>query len=180
MSGRLYESNVLLYDHQTESLWSQLMETAVAGPMAGAELQKMPAHRTAWEQWREAHPQTAVLSTDTGYARDYDVDPYEGYDRALGTMFPVGDVRTDLPSKAMVLGVKIEGRAKAYPLARLKETKRPLEDTLGGSALRIEVATEGQVVAVQDDRGRAIPVVFAYWFAWQAFHPRTAVCAGGD
>jgi hypothetical protein len=102
VSGRLYKSNVLIYDHQTESLWSQLMETAIAGPMVGTKLKKKPAERTSWKHWLEKHPQTMVLSTDTGFDRNYDVDPYEGYYRALGLMFPVGDVRTELKPKEMV------------------------------------------------------------------------------
>jgi hypothetical protein len=180
VSGRLYKSNVLLYDHQTESLWSQLMETAIAGPMAGHELRQMPARRTTWQQWRERHPQTKVLSTDTGYTRDYGVDPYEGYYRALGTMFPVGNVRTDLPAKAMVLGIEVDGRAKAYPLSLLKGRHPVVEDRIGAHPIRIEVSPEGQVVAVTDAEGRALPGIFAYWFAWQAFHPQTAVHTGTD
>ncbi len=76
ISGRLYKSNVLFYDHQTESLWSQLMEQAVTGPLAGKKLRKLDSTRTSWKNWRKMNPQTLVLSTDTGYRRNYQVDPY--------------------------------------------------------------------------------------------------------
>lgn len=180
VSGRLYKSNVLLYDHQTESLWSQLKHTAIAGPLAGTELQRIPVNRTTWKRWQEKHPQTQVLSTITGYDRDYDVDPYQGYYRALGIMFPVGDVRTDLPSKEMVLGIDIEGVAKAYPLSLLKDQDVGFSDRVGGNQIRIVLSPDGQVIDVQDAQGRPIPVVFAYWFAWQAFHPGTEVYGGGN
>jgi hypothetical protein len=178
VSGRLYKSNVLIYDHQTQSLWSQLKETAIAGPMVGNRLHKIPAKRIPWQQWRAQHPQTLVLSTATGYNRNYDVDPYEGYYRALGIMFPVGDVRTDLSPKEMVLGVAINGSAKAYPMSRLIGGSDAIVDRIGDQSIRIVMSAEGQGVEVQDDRSRPIPVIFAYWFAWQAFHPQTAVYSG--
>ena len=179
VSGRLYKSNVLIYDHQTESLWSQLKETAIAGPMVGRKLEKIPAERTTWQRWQEKHPQTKVLSTDTGYVRRYNIDPYEGYYRALGIMFPVGDVRTDLPAKEMVLGIEIEGAAKAYPLSLIERKTGRLKDKIGENPVQIVLSKEGQVVDVLDHQARTIPVIFAYWFAWQAFHPGTEVYVGG-
>jgi len=177
VSGRLYKSNVLIYDHQTESLWSQLKETAIAGPMVGSKIQKIPVKRTSWKRWLKEHPETMVLSPDTGYARNYDIDPYEGYYQALGIMFPVGDVRTDLQAKEMVLGIEINGVAKAYPMSLLESRSATINDLVGGNPIRIILSTDGQVIEVWDDRSRSIPVIFAYWFAWQAFHPQTAVYA---
>ena len=66
-----------------------------------------------------------MLSPDTGYHRDYNLDPYEGYYRTLGIMFPVGDVRTDLAAKEMVLGVEVNGAAKAYALSLLERKSGP-------------------------------------------------------
>jgi hypothetical protein len=116
-----------------------------------------------------------VLSTNTGYARDYDIDPYENYYRALGIMFPVGDVRTDLPAKEMVLGVEIDGAAKAYPLARLKSRRGVFGDQIGPHPIQVYLSLEGQVETVKNRSGDPIPYLFAYWFAWQAFHPQTTV-----
>ena len=175
VSGRLYKSNVLIYDHQTESLWSQLKETAIAGPMVGKKLIKISAQRTTWKRWLIKHPQTKVLSTDTGYARNYNLDPYENYYRALGIMFPVGDVRKDLPAKEKVLGIEINGDAKAYPLSLFEQKAGKLKDKIGENPVQIVISEEGQVVNVLDRQGQTIPVIFAYWFAWQAFHPETEV-----
>ena len=175
VSGRLYKSNVLIYDHQTESLWSQLKETAIAGPMAGKKLDTIPATRTTWKRWLERYPQSEVLSIDTGYARNYEIDPYEGYYRSMGIMFPVGDVRKDLPAKEMVMGIEVNGTAKAYPLAQFGQKEMVLEDNIDRQPVRILISKDGQVVDVQDQQRRSIPSVFAYWFAWQAFHPDTAI-----
>ncbi len=175
VSGRLYKSNVLIYDHQTESLWSQLKETAIAGPMVGRKLKKIPTERTTWQHWLKNHPQTKVLSTDTGYHRDYKLDPYEGYYQAQGIMFPVGDVRADLAAKEMVLGVEIDGTAKAYPLSLLERKTGTIKDEIGDNPVQIVLSKDGQSMKVLDHQARKIPAIFAYWFAWQAFHPDTEV-----
>jgi hypothetical protein len=175
VSGRLYKSNVILYDHQTESLWSQLLSKAIAGDMVKTELVKVSSSRVKWQTWRQKNPETLVLSTDTGYLRDYGTDPYEGYYR-LGTIwFPVGKVRKDLPPKARVLGIEIDGATRAYPLAKLQKGKKTITDELKGVQLRIELNNDGEVVKVADDKGKPIHHLFAFWFAWQAFNPETTV-----
>lgn len=178
VSGLLYKSNVLLYDHQSESLWSQMMEKAIAGPLAGKSLRRIPSLRTTWRTWLKKKPQTLVLSTDTGHRRDYSVDPYEGYYRGLGIWFPVGDVRTDLSPKEMVLGLEIEGHTRAYPISLLRKKAGGLRDEVGGMEVQIEISPGGELPRIFDDRGREIPVIYSYWFAWQAFHPDTEVFAG--
>ena len=118
-----------------------------------------------------------VLSPETGYDRDYDVDPYEGYYRAFGTMFPVGDVRTELKPKEMVLGVEVNGEAKAYPLSLLTGRDGTISDVVGGRTIQLVLSSDNPFIEVRDDRSKKIPVIFAYWFAWQAFHPQTGIYA---
>ena len=139
VSGRLYKSNVLLYDHQTESLWSQLMEKAVSGPLAGQKLEKIPSTRVSWQTWRMRNTDTLVLSDDTGYNRNYAIDPYKGYYRVAGTMFPVGDVRKDLAAKERILGIQINHAAKAYPLKWLRNHPGTHKDQLAGESIEIQV-----------------------------------------
>ena len=180
VSGRLYKSNVLMYDHQTESLWSQLMETAISGPLAGTGLQKLPAKRMRWDTWKKKHPDTRVLSTDTGHNRDYRRDPYTGYYLVGSLMFPVGDVRRDLPAKERVMGISIDDQSRAYPLEVIGKHPGRLNDRLAGKSIRIDIDTQGQVVDVVDSQGKPVVHVFAYWFAWQAFHPDTTVYHKAD
>ncbi|UCG12021.1 MAG: DUF3179 domain-containing protein [Deltaproteobacteria bacterium] len=175
VSGRLYKSNVLLYDHQTDSLWSQLLEKAVSGPLVGKKLRKLPSSRTSWKAWRQRHPETLVLSTDTGYHRDYSKDPYTGYYR-VGTIWsPVGHMRQDLSPRARILGIEVSRETRAYPLIQLQRQPGITDDSVGGELVHIEVSPEGEVVAVKNGQGEHIPHIFAYWFAWQAFHPETTV-----
>ena len=175
VSGRLYKSNVLLYDHQTESLWSQLMDKAIAGPSAGKNLSVLPSSRIKWKTWHQRNPTTKVLSDDTGYYRDYSVDPYEGYYRIGSLMFPVGDVRKDMSAKEPILGIEVENHAKAYRLDWLSANPGIHNDTVGSHPIQIEVSPGGEVVAVRDNQGNAIAATYSYWFAWQAFHRETDV-----
>jgi len=175
VSGRLYKSNVLLYDHQTESLWSQLMQQAISGPRVGNTLQILPSGRLKWKTWKKKNPETMILSDDTGYSRNYALDPYEGYYRIGGLMFPVGDVRRDMSAKERILGIEIDNHTKAYPLEWLSKRPGVLTDTLGNHSIQIEVNPDGEVVSVKDAQGKPIPATYSYWFAWQAFHHETEV-----
>ncbi len=175
ISGRLYQSNVLLYDHQTESLWSQLREEAVTGPQTGARLQTLPAITTTWAAWRRAHPDTLVLSFDTGHRRDYAEDPYADYARSPALMFPPKRVDARLPAKEIVLGVRIGGAATAYPLASLARAGS-VDDEVGGRGVHIEYDAQARSLrSVTRDEGRPVTATTMYWFAWAAFHPDTAL-----
>jgi hypothetical protein len=79
VSGRLYKSNLLMFDRQTDSLWSQLLQKAITGPLTGKKLVMLPSEHTTWEFWRRQHPDTVVLSPETGFKRNYGLDPYEQY-----------------------------------------------------------------------------------------------------
>ena len=177
ISGRLYKSNVLLYDHQTESLWSQLKSQAITGGLAGEYMQPIPSVRMRWKKWRQQHPHTLVLSERTGYSRNYAIDPYEGYYRVGSLMFPVGRVRLDLAAKERVMGIEIDGEAKAYVLESLQSKPGAIEDRVGNTDIIIEVSSEGEVTAVRTTDGEKMPHMFVYWFAWQAFYPDTEVAS---
>jgi hypothetical protein len=143
--------------------------------LAGKQLAKIPATRTRWGTWVNRNPDTLVLSQNTGYNRNYAIDPYEGYYRVGTIMFPVGNVRRDLSVKERVLGIQIEKEAKAYPLRWLSANPGIHQDQLAGQPIEIEVNSEGQIVSVRHQNGRPIASTYAYWFAWQAFHPQTQV-----
>ena len=179
VSGRLYKSDVLMYDHQTESLWSQIMQEAVTGPMTGARLTLLPLVHTTWKAWRKAHPDTLVLSTDTGFFRDYRRDPYAAYAETDRLMFPVGRIDPRYRPKSWVLGVTYRGETKAYPFSELDKGPRPLRDRLGGEEVTILYDPADRTARIVNAAGKDIPSVAAYWFAWSAFHPDTLVYRGG-
>ncbi len=179
VSGLLYNSDVLLYDRQTESLWSQIMARAVSGPMKGQHLQFLPTSHTTWAEWRSRHPDSEVLSPGTGHRRDYARDPYAGYRESAQLMFPVNVQDRRLHPKEQVIGVSLAGEHKAYPFSTLARSGRPVvEDRMGGQSIRIEFDPEARTGRVYDAEGRELPSLIAFWFAWLAFHPDTALYEG--
>ena len=180
VSGLLYNSDVLLYDRGTESLWSQIMARAIAGALKGTALQPLPLTHTSWAGWRQRHPRSEVLSTDTGHRRDYDRDPYAGYATSPALMFDVQHRDERLPAKAWVLGLRIGDDAKAYPFDLLAQRVGPdgrLVDRVGGRMVHIRYDATQRSAEAFDADGRALPAVAAFWFAWVAFHPRTRLLA---
>src|SRR5437870_5629196 len=88
VSGLLYNSDLLLYDRATQSLWSQIEARAIAGPLKGEKLTPVALTHTTWADWKARHPDTLVLSAETGFSRDYSRDPYAGYESSSRIMFP--------------------------------------------------------------------------------------------
>ena len=176
VSGLLYNNNVIMFDRQTESLWSQMETEAINGPMKGTELEQLPASSTTWSDWRSRHPETKVLSKDTGYNRNYERSPYGNYSENREIMFPVTDSSDRFHPKALIAGVEIDGSFKAYPLSELKKSEKSvLHDTFKGKKLTIRYDKAAGAVRVTDEQGNVIPSNTLYWFAWYAFHPETAV-----
>lgn len=175
VSGLLYNNDVLLYDRQTGSLWSQLMAQAVSGPLKGQSLTMLAVTHTTWADWRSSHPATQVLSTETGHRRSYDRDPYAGYDSSEEIIFPMRLRAAGFHPKERVLGVTIDAHSKAYPFVELAKTNGVITDTLAGTALTIRFDKAAARATVHDAHGAQRPGVVGYWFAWYAFHPDTAV-----
>ncbi len=90
-------------------------------------------------------------------------------------MFPVGDVRRDLSPKERILGIEVGNHTKAFSLDWLRKHPGVYDDIVGNLAIQIEVSPAGEVVAVRNKQGKPIAATYAYWFAWQAFHPNTEV-----
>ncbi|MEA1785171.1 DUF3179 domain-containing protein [Arenibacter sp. GZD96] len=176
VSGLLYNSDVLLYDRETESLWSQLESKAVSGPMLGSPLHFLNTANTTWKNWKKQHPETLVLSDQTGFFRDYTKDPYPGYDTSSSIYFSVSHSDTRFHPKEMVLGLEIEGHFKAYPFSELEKNRETIiEDSFQGKVLRIIYNNEAKSAEIFDSANNTIPAVTNFWFAWYTFHPNTEV-----
>ena len=178
VSGLLYNSDVLMYDRETESLWSQIMAQAISGPASGTQLQPIPVLHTTWGNWLARHPGSLALKPPTAYGRNYNVNPYLDYAASRDLMFPVTHKDRRYPMKSVVLGVKIEDLAKAYPFEELPEDTNTLDDRLGDQSIVVQYDLRSQTAWVLDQDGVEIPSFTAYWFAWVAFHPETEVFTG--
>ena len=175
VSGLLYNSDMLLYDRQTQSLWSQIGRQAVSGSMKGTKLKAIPVSHTVWADWKRRYPATLVLSTKTGYQRDYSRNPYQGYDKNEDLWFPVRAQDDRYPLKAPVLGIEIAGSFKAYPFVELEKSDADVRDTFAGHTIVVKYDRQYHTVMASDAEGNALPGVIAFWFAWYAFHPDTDV-----
>jgi len=175
VSGLLYKSNVLMYDKQTESLWSQVKNEAVAGPMTGKELEVLPSTLTSWEKWKKKHPDTFVLSLDTGYNRDYSQDPYADYYESRRGLFGfIKGLFKGHEGKELVAGVTVHDDSKAYPLEKLRQSGKTT-DTIAGKTLTFSFDPVTGNLEVTDTDGNDIPYITAYWFVWKETHPETAL-----
>lgn len=176
VSGLLYNSDMLLYDRQTESLWSQIMGRAISGPLKGKRLRPLVLTHTSWDRWRQQHPETQVLSMQTGYRRDYQRHPYGDYDQDGAVYFPLRHRSARYHPKERVIGLTIGERHKAYPVSELEKSgKRIIDDNIGGQQVSVEYDPASQSATVRDESGRPLPATSMFWFAWYAFHPQTAV-----
>ena len=182
VSGLLYNSDVLLYDRATESLWSQIMAQSVAGPRAGTRLAMLPISHTTWQDWIVRHPDTLVLSRETGHSRDYDRNPYAGYEQSRSLYFAVNHEAPDnYHPKEMVLGLGVDGVYKAYPFVELeKQGKSRFSDDINGKTFDFVWDSEHRSLRVTDADGREVPGIQGFWFAWFAFHPETGVFRAGS
>jgi hypothetical protein len=132
-SGLLYRSNKLMYDRQTDTLWNQFTGRPVVGALAGSgiRLRIVPVAITSWKSWRTQHPNTKVLSIDTGHARDYRPGAaYGTYFASPDLMFPAATKDGRLKPKDYVFGIRAVGGAKAWPVEAFR-TGRVINDRVG-------------------------------------------------
>ena len=148
-SGLVHESRTLLFDEQTHSLWDPLTGRPVAGPLLGQgiELDRYPLLTTTWGDWAARHRSTTTLDLDTGFVRDY--APGAGLrdePQSADPEFPLSALDGRLPAETAVLGVVVEGEARAYPAAELR-ARGITHDILGGAG--IVLISEGPASAIR-------------------------------
>ena len=117
-SGRLYASALVMYDRATESLWTHFDGRAVVGVLTGERLDALASPLMSWEIFRRTYPTGKVLDwTQTGFRRDYGVNPYTGYDDPATDPFLFrGDLDERAAAKQRVVGVELGESAVAFSL----------------------------------------------------------------
>jgi len=211
VSGRLLNANLIMYDRATETWWPQLLATAIPGPWNDdppiESLREVRLVWTTWERWRGQHPETRVLSTETGHARNYGRDPYGRYNPRGGyyandlTLFDPLHEDDRYDPKTVVLGSRTPDGAAAFHKGRLREAGT-LRGEVGGSpvvAVYDERLDTGYAYRNPDERAvdlqdgdaqlggethspRELPLEPVYtfdvmWFAWAGYYPETSVHA---
>lgn len=203
VSGKLVNSNLVMYDRATGSEWPQILGAAIDGPLAGQGLEEVRVVWTTWGQWRARYPESEVLSERTGYVRNYRRDPYGSYNPLAGyylpqgrRLFPVLHRDDRLPPKTLIYGVRTASGALAVDRRVLRDAGL-IETRLG--AERIVVIHDpglDSAWAFRNPRGTSLDAdtlgfgpegvsgpgiealeplngFEAMWFAWVAFYPAT-------
>ena len=157
-AGLVYEARLLLFDEQTKSLWDAFTGRPVGGELldGGTALGRHALVTTTWGDWAARHPNSSVLDLDTGHVRDY--SPGAALRDELGSpepAFPVAQPDARLPAKTQVLGVVVEGEARAYDVERVRQASI-VHDTVGGVPLVL--LAEGANAAIRVYRAGALEV----------------------
>lgn len=183
VSGRLWQSNLLMYNRpstalgagaattENESLWSQVLGEAVLGVSTGKRLSIIRSDVVRWDNWKKAHADTTVLSEDTGAARDYGRDPYGNYYTSESVSFGATFTDTRLHPKALVHGIEIAGQYKAYDDEALKTLTGTLTDTFADTEIVITRTDPGEIRFTAN--GKPLASIPGFWFSWLAVHPET-------
>ncbi|MCC5858569.1 MAG: DUF3179 domain-containing protein [Ectothiorhodospiraceae bacterium] len=208
VSGRLVNSNLIMYDRDTDSYWPQVLAAAVRGPHTGQALEEIRVVWTTWERWRERHPRTRVLSDETGFIRNYRRDPYGSYNPLegyyvpdSGRFFPVMHENGRYPPKQEIFGFRTAREAVAVDRDHLRDQgllihQGPEQDYLIIHDPGLDTAWVFSPVPEQTPshdelrfgpQGPEHPELEglepvngfeAMWFAWYAFYPDTVVLSG--
>jgi len=170
VSGVLYNSDLVLYDRATETLWDQIEAKGVVGPMTGVELTLVPVSMSRWAKWRDKHPDTLVLSADTGFEYDYTQDRYAEYRDSTRLFMPVSASDERVHAKTVVFGFDLPSGSIAYAEAVLQESGSYSHELNREEAV-ITLHDDGEVTMLRGDETHHPIRVF--WFAWYTFHPET-------
>ncbi|MDE0243603.1 MAG: DUF3179 domain-containing protein [Candidatus Kaiserbacteria bacterium] len=165
VSGLLFESNLLMYDTATESLWSQSNRRSVVGTYTGTELSLVPFQVLRLSEVREKYPTTEVLSTDTGYARNYGDTPYDGYTDTEQTLFPISITDKRFPAKDIFYVIPFRGRSLAARYHDISEGTT----SFSVDSFAITITRDGDEIVAQHGN-ELLPGYFELWFSWAVHH----------
>jgi hypothetical protein len=172
VSGVLYNSDLVLYDRATETLWDQIEAKGIVGPLTDEQLRLIPVSMTQWGRWRQAHPDTLVLSTDTGFEEDYSTDNYAEYRDSTRLFMPVSNSDDRIHPKTVVYGFEIDANSIAFDAALL-ENGSSYSHEINGETWELRIDDDGSVSLNGTDQESVYAPIRLFWFAWYTFHPQT-------
>ncbi|MBT3419382.1 MAG: DUF3179 domain-containing protein [Candidatus Magasanikbacteria bacterium] len=165
VSGKLFESNLLMYDTQTDSLWSQAKGEAVVGEKTDTKLTRIPFQLLSFKQIREKEENLDVVSTDTGFKRDYSVYPYGDYEENDSMVFPVSVNDKRYFAKEIMYVFSLKDTSISFPVNTIENGlfSFTIEDK------EIYIKKDGGEIFITDN-GSVIPGYYEMWFSWATHH----------
>lgn len=164
-SSLFFESNHLLYDTKTASLWLQARQKAVVGSYTETELTLLPSHVLQFSEVREKYPDTMVLSTDTGHNRNYSSTSYATYRETEQTAFPISVTDKRFPAKEVFYIIPFENRSLSLRFHEFPEGKQPFTV----DARTITITRDGDEMIAKNGKEH-LPGYFSSWFSWSVHH----------
>ena len=165
-SGKLYNSNLVMYDRLTDSYWSQALGMAITGELTGEQLEIIPFDVITWGDWKTLHPDSQVLTTETGHIRAYGADPYGNYYTDDRIMFPVENLDERMHPKEIILGFHIDDTYKAYKQIDLQNmvatndeignTSILLTSLFSGNARAFDRTINGEILDFEFSEGKIL------------------------
>ncbi len=166
VSGFLLESNMIMYDRTTESLWQQSTGKALAGKHYGHELTLYPMQLMTITEVAKLYPQARILSEKTGNTRDYARNPYVGYEESDTFFFPVSEQDTTLHPKTILVVTKVPEETVAFVWNTIPEGKSTV-DTVG---TQLTLTRTGGELTIANEGGTSFPFYFEMSFSYIAQH----------
>jgi hypothetical protein len=173
VSGLLYNHNFLMFDRGGDSLWSQTAGEAVAGPRVGERLESIEIRQEAAGAWLGRHMESLFLRPPFPEKVHYKLSPYQAYWVEDRVTFPVAARDERFHAKELVLGVVVNGVARAYLGSILTREGGAVDERIGGKRVRVSYDSDTGTFHWEVDPG--VVVWEAYWLAWKAHHPDTEV-----
>jgi len=147
LAGFVHGANMVMYDRETESWWQQFTGEAIVGDLTGKELSRLPSQIISFAEFSAAFPTGQVLSRQTGFRRDYGRNPHIRYDNIERSPSHFrGQRDTRLIPMEKVIGVEVDGRARAYPYS-ITRARRVIYDQIGEQQI-VVFHTEGTLSAL--------------------------------
>lgn len=168
VSGSLLESNMIMYDRETENLWQQSTGATLAGSLYESQLTTEPFQLLTLGEVRTTYPNARVLSEDTGYSRDYTHNPYAGYESSNRFVFEPSNVDTTFGPKTIMAVFTDAGTTFAAPWLDLRSAGSATV-TKGDTTYTLTVTDTGEL-SVIDSNDTSHPFYFEMWFSVAVQH----------
>ena len=147
VSGLLYNSNLILYDRESGSRWSQMLQQSVQGSRIRERPARIQVVETTWSTWRNMYPDSFVMTRSTGFSRDYDAYPYGSYRFDMELLFPVSRTDNRLHPKTRVIGIHSATASKVYQIDGFGNTTQAINDQFNDEPI-VVVGNSGADIAV--------------------------------
>ncbi|TDF34450.1 DUF3179 domain-containing protein [Alteromonadaceae bacterium M269] len=178
VAGLLHNSDLVLYDRKTRSLWGQITGRAIVGSKTGEQLKRVGVSVIRWQDAKIRFTEGLVLKIDKD-SPQYKSFRFQNYVESDRLIFPVAIEDARLKRKTVVYGLDFKGKAIAYEENYLKKNS-PVIESINGEKIKIQLDNDNSLKAINLKTGDDVSILRNYWFAWYSFYPDTELKMSED